>query len=154
MAATTLLGKFAVGLLGDRIEPRYLFGASIALIAAGVLLIVDARSPASLWAFGIFFGVGWGGGLTCLMTILANYYGQKAYPAAVGVALAMQPTVGAISPALSGYLYDMHGSYAPTLYTLAALCFVSAILMTRARPPVRPAPAAEVTRAALDHRKV
>ena len=33
MAATTLLGKFAVGLLGDRIEPRYLFAVSIALIA-------------------------------------------------------------------------------------------------------------------------
>jgi MFS family permease len=151
MAATTLLGKFAVGASGDRIEPRFLFALSIALIATGVLLIVNARGPAALWAFGICFGVGWGGGLTCLMTILANYYGPKAYPAAVGVALAVQPTVSAISPALSGYLYDIHGSYAPTLYTLAALCFVSAILMTRARPPVRPAPSEAQTRAALDH---
>ena len=72
------------------------------------------------------------------MTILANYYGTQAYPAAVGVTLAVQPTVSAISPALSGYLYDVYGSYAPTLYSLAALCFVSALLLTRARPPVRP----------------
>lgn len=140
MAATTLLGKFAIGVFGDRIEPRYLFALSIALIAAGILLIVDARGPVALWAFGICFGMGWGGGLTCLMTILANYYGPKAYPTAVGVALAVQPTVSAISPALSGYLFDRYGSYAPALYALAALCFVSAILMTRARPPVRPAP--------------
>jgi MFS family permease len=154
MAATTLLGKFAVGAFGDRIEPRYLFAVSIALVAAGLLLIVNARGPVSLWAFGVCFGVGWGGGLTCLMTVLANYYGPKAYPAAVGVALAVQPTVSAISPALSGYLYDIRGSYAPTLYTLAALCFVSAILMTRARPPVRPAPSAEDTKVALDHQKV
>lgn len=151
MAGTTLLGKFAVGGLGDRIEPRYLFAVSVGLIGAGLLVIVGAQGTVSLWAFGIAFGVGWGGGLTCLMTILANYYGPKAYPAAVGVALAVQPTVSAISPALSGYLYDMHGSYAPTLYTLAALCFVSALLMTRARPPVRPAPSADATRAALDH---
>jgi MFS family permease len=149
MAGTTLLGKFAIGVFGDRVEPRFLFAASIALIGAGVLLIVNAQGPVSLWAFGIFFGVGWGGGLTCLMTILANYYGPKAYPAAVGVALAVQPSVAAISPALSGYLFDLHGSYAPTLYTLAALCFVSAILMTRARPPVRPATSAEAERAAL-----
>jgi MFS family permease len=151
MAATTLFGKFAVGFLGDRIEPRYLFGASIALIAIGVLLIVNAQGAVALWAFGVCFGVGWGGGLTCLMTVLANYYGPKAYPTAVGVALAVQPTVSAISPALSGYLYDVHGSYAPTLYTLAALCFVSAILMTRARPPVRPAPSAQDVRTGAHH---
>jgi cyanate permease len=74
------------------------------------------------------------------MTILANYYGNHAYPAAVGLTLAVQPTVSAISPALAGYLYDLYGSYAPTLYFLAVLCFVSAFLLTRARPPVRPRP--------------
>jgi MFS family permease len=140
MAATTLLGKFAVGLLGDRVEPRFLFAASMALFGLGILLIVDARGPLPLYSFAICLGIGWGGALTCLMTILANYYGTQAYPAVVGVTLAVQPTVSAISPALSGYLYDLHGSYAPTLYTLAALCFVSALLLTRARPPVRPVP--------------
>lgn len=138
MAATTLLGKFAIGLLGDRIEPRFLFAGSIALFGLGMLLIVNARGTVPLYAFGICLGIGWGGGLTCLMTILANYYGNQAYPAAVGVTLAVQPTVSSISPALAGYLYDVYGSYAPTLYTLAALCFVSALLLTRARPPVRP----------------
>jgi MFS family permease len=141
MAATTLLGKFAVGLLGDRVEPRFLFAASVALFGVGILLVIGARHPIALYTFGLCLGVGWGGALTCLMTILANYYGSQAYPAAVGVTLAVQPPVSAISPALSGYLYDAYGSYAPTLYTLAALCFVSAILLTRARPPVRPTPA-------------
>ena len=140
MAATTLLGKFAVGLLGDRIEPRFLYAASVALFGLGILLVVNARDSATLYTFGLCLGVGWGGALTCLMTILANYYGSQAYPAAVGLTLAVQPPVSAISPALSGYLYDVYGSYAPTLYTLAALCFVSAILLTRARPPVRPTP--------------
>lgn len=138
MAATTLLGKFVVGLLGDRVEPRFLFAAAVGLFGLGIFLIVDARGPLALYGFAVCLGVGWGGALTCLMTILANYYGTKAYPAAVGVTLAVQPTVSAISPALSGYLYDLYGSYAPTLYTLAALCFVSALLLTRARPPVRP----------------
>jgi MFS family permease len=140
MAATTLLGKFAVGLLGDRVEPRFLFGAAVGLFGLGILLVVNARDPATLYTFGLCLGIGWGGALTCLMTILANYYGTQAYPAAVGVTLAVQPPVSAISPALSGYLYDVYGSYAPTLYTLAALCFVSALALTRARPPVRPAP--------------
>ena len=142
MAATTLLGKFAVGFLGDRVEPRFLFAAGVAIFGLGILLIVDARGPVALHSFAICLGIGWGGALTCLMTILANYYGSQAYPAAVGMTLAVQPTVSAISPALSGYLYDLYGSYAPTLYTLAALCFVSALLLTRARPPVRPAPLA------------
>jgi MFS family permease len=140
MAATTLLGKFTVGFLGDRVEPRFLFAAAMALFGIGILLIVDARGPVAVYGFGICLGIGWGGALTCLMTILANYYGTQAYPAAVGVTLAVQPTVSAISPALSGYLYDLYGSYAATLYSLAGLCFVSALLLTRARPPVRPVP--------------
>jgi MFS family permease len=140
MAATTLLGKFAIGLLGDRVEPRYLFATAVGVFGLGILLVVNARDPATLYTFGLCLGVGWGAALTCLMTILANYYGSQAYPAAVGVTLAVQPPVSAISPALSGYLYDAYGSYAPTLYTLAALCFVSALLLTRARPPVRPIP--------------
>ena len=142
MAATTLLGKFAVGLLGDRVEPRFLFAAAMAVFGVGILLVANARGPIALYSFGAFLGIGWGGSLTCLMTILANYYGTQAYPAAVGLTLAVQPTVSAISPTLAGYLYDLYGSYAPTLYTLAALCFVSALLLTRARPPVRPAPSA------------
>lgn len=141
MAATTLLGKFAVGLLGDRVEPRYLFATAVGLFGLGILLVVHARESSTLYLCGICLGVGWGGALTCLMTILANYYGTLAYPAAVGVTLAVQPPVSAISPALSGYLYDVYGSYAPTLYTLAAMCFVSALVLTRARPPVRPTPA-------------
>jgi MFS family permease len=132
------LGKFAVGLLGDRVEPRFLFAVSIAVFGLGILLIVNAHGPIALYGFGVCLGIGWGGALTCLMTIMANYYGTQAYPAAVGVTLAVQPTVSSISPALSGYLYDVYGSYAPTLYSLAALCFVSAALLTRARPPVRP----------------
>jgi MFS family permease len=140
MAGTTLLGKFAVGALGDRVEPRFLFSAAIALFGISMLLVVNADDLPSLTAFGICMGIGWGAALTCLMTILANYYGNQAYPAVVGVTLAVQPTVSAISPALAGYLYDLYGSYAPTLYSLAALCFVGALLLTRARPPVRPHP--------------
>ncbi len=140
MAATTLLGKFTVGLLGDRVEPRYLFAAAVGLFGVGLLLIVHVRDPVSLYTSGICMGIGWGSALTCLMTILANYYGSNAYPAAVGVTLFVQPPVSAISPALAGYLYKVYGSYAPTLYTLAALCLVSALLLTRARPPVRPMP--------------
>src|SRR5262249_41854310 len=140
LAATTLLGKFAVGSLGDRVEPRYLFAVAAGFFGVGMLLIVHASDPFALYTFGICLGIGWGGALTCLMTILANYYGREAYPAAVGVALFVQPPVSAISPALAGYLYKAYGSYAPGLYTLAAICFVSALLLTRARPPVRPSP--------------
>ncbi len=61
MAGTTLLGKFAVGVLGDRVEPRFLFAAAIALFGVSLLLVVNAQSVASLTAFGACMGVGWGG---------------------------------------------------------------------------------------------
>jgi MFS family permease len=144
MAGTTLLGKLLVGFLGDRLELRFLFAAAIFLFGAGLVAAMHAAATVALYGYAICLGVGWGGALTCLMTILGNYFGTKAYPAVVGVTLAVQPTVAAISPSVAGYLYDLYGSYAPTVYPLAALCFLGAFLLTRARPPKWPGSATDV----------
>jgi MFS family permease len=141
MAGTTLLGKFLVGSLGDRIELRFLFAAAIALFGTGLVAAMHAEATGALCLYAIGLGIGWGGALTCLMTILGNYFGTKAYPAAVGVAVAVQTTAASISPSAAGYLYDLYGSYAPTVYPIAALCFLGALLLIRARPPRRPVPA-------------
>ena len=139
-AIFTLAGKFTVGGSGDRIEPRYLFSIALGLFAVGLVVVMNATTVASLYGYAFLLGVGWGGALTCLMTLLGNYFGTKAYPGAVGVTIAVQATVSAIAPLVAGYLFERYGTYAPTVYTIAVLCFIGSLVLLRAKPPLRPAP--------------
>ena len=137
-AIFTLVGKFTVGGSGDRIEPRYLFSIAMALFAVGLLVVMNATTTASLYVYAVLLGIGWGGSLTCLMTLLGNYFGTKAYAGVVGVTIAVQTTVSAIAPSVAGYLFERYGTYGPTVYTIAVLCFMGSLVLLLAKPPLRP----------------
>lgn len=141
---STILAKLIVAVLGDKIEPRYLWVGFTFVFALGLFLIVHATGPAAIYPFAICLGVGFGGMLVCLMAVLANYYGPKAYAFAVGVALVVQTVGGSLAPYVAGWLYDVYRSYAGSFYFLAAACAVGALLLLLVRPPTHQ-PAAQLS---------
>ena len=80
-------------LFGDRIDPRYLWAVFMVFFGAGLVLIVDARTPLLVNAFATCLGIGFGGGVVCLMTVLGNYYGLKAFALLSGIAIAINTTL-------------------------------------------------------------
>jgi MFS family permease len=148
---STLLGKVALGAFGDRIDPRYIWAVTMVALGVGLLIIVDAHGALSLIAFSVLIGFGFGGGLVCLMSVLSNYFGAKAFPAAAGLAGALNTLVSFVLSQGGGAIYDAVGSYAPTFYSLAAWCFAGAVALLLVRPPVRHA-AADPARVAVSGR--
>jgi MFS family permease len=134
---STLLGKVALGTFGDRIDPRYIWAVTMVALGIGLLIIVDAHGPFALIAFSVLIGFGFGGGLVCMMSVLSNYFGAKAFPAAAGYAGALNTIVSFILSQSGGAIRDALGSYAPTFYSLAAWCFAGAFALMLVRPPVR-----------------
>jgi MFS family permease len=132
-----LLAKAVVGALGDLIDPRYIWAVFTALGGLGMLLIVHAAGVASIYAFAICLGAGFGGMLVCLMAVLSNYYGTKVYASVVGLSIAIQTTVGAIAPIVAGWAYDRYGTYNQCFYVIAAVCFGGVVLLLAVRPPKR-----------------
>ena len=149
MVFGNLVGTLIFGVLGDRIEPRFIWGAAVLIFGIGLLLAASARSTVIIYMFATCLGVGFGISVTSLMTVLSNYFGTRAYASLVGVTIAVQTTVSAIVPFTAGYLYDSHGSYAWSFYGTALWCFIGAVLIVSARPPfrkdVRPQQRAAVT---------
>ncbi len=139
-AIFTLAGKFTVGGFGDRIDPKHLFSVALAVFGVGLFVVMNARTTTLLYVYAVLLGVGWGGALTCLMTLLGNYFGTKAYAGVVGVTIAVQTTVSAIAPSIAGFLFEQYGTYAPTVYTIAVLCFMGSLVLLFAKPPVRVMP--------------
>jgi MFS family permease len=137
LAVSGLIAKVIFAALGDRLDPRYLWAVFIAVFGVGLVLVVDARNTSNILIFATCLGVGFGGSLVCLMTVLSNYYGTHAFPSLSGLALAINTTLSALAPYVAGWLYDSGRGYGGSFYVLAVWCFVSALVLFVMRPPVR-----------------
>jgi MFS family permease len=135
MTVSGLVGKAILATLGDRLDPRYIFALFMAVFAVGLVVIVDARSLWQVFLFAACLGVGFGGGIVCLMAILSNYYGTRAFASLAGLAIAINTTLSAIAPKVAGRLFDQGIGYGVTFYFLAAWCFVAAIALFFAKRP-------------------
>jgi len=139
---TGLLAKGVIMLFGDRLDPRYLWAVFMVFFGAGLVIIVDARTQFAVNAFATCLGIGFGGGVVCLMTVLGNYYGLKAFALLSGIAIAINTTLSALAPYVAGFMFDKGYGYAGICYFLAGWCFLGALVLFVIRKPVHPALAA------------
>jgi len=135
MTWTGLLAKAIIMLLGDRVDPRYLWAVFMLFFGAGLVVIVDARSALLVNAFATCLGIGFGGGVVCLMAVLGNYYGLKAFALLSGIAIAINTTLSALAPYVAGFLFDHGYGYGGTCYFLAGWCFLGALVLFLIRKP-------------------
>ena len=135
MTISTLLAKVVIATIGDRYDPRYIWAAFLAIFGIGLVLIVHAYSLTQVLVFATCLGIGFGGGLVCLMAVLSNYYGTRAFASLAGLAVAINTTLSAIAPKVAGRLYDHGVGYGGTFYFLAAWCFVGAVVLYLLRMP-------------------
>jgi MFS family permease len=127
LAASGLIGKLILAILGDRLDPRYLFALYAFVFGVGLLVIVDARAAWQVYLSAMCLGIGFGGGLVSLMAVLSNYYGTLAFASLAGVAFALNTTLSAFASKIGGRLFDQGVGYGIMFYFLAAWCFVGAV---------------------------
>jgi sugar phosphate permease len=135
MSLSTLIGNFIIGALGDRVEPRLLWVLTLCCSAIAMLFGVVAVSASALYPYTLLLGIGFGGSVVCVMTLVGNYFGTKPYTSVVGCTMAAQIIGSSAVPVLAGMIFDHYGSYNPVFYALAALCFGCAIVLLFVRPP-------------------
>ena len=132
-----LVGNLVVAALGDRIEPRFLWAAASAAYGVGMLLVLKASGPTGLVAYAVFLGIGFGMAFPTMMTLPANYFGQKVYPWVVGFMMIVATAAGFSGSYGSGYAFDHSGTYVRAFSLIAVLCFVGAVLALFMLPPAR-----------------
>ena len=135
MTITGLLAKAIIATFGDRYDPRYIWCAFLAIFGIGLVLIVHAYSLSQVVLFATCLGIGFGGGLVCLMAVLSNYFGTRVFASVAGLAVAINTTLSAIAPKVAGRLYDHGVGYGGTFYFLAGWCFMGAVVLFLLRPP-------------------
>jgi MFS family permease len=129
MTISGLIGKAILATFGDQVDPRYIFALFMAVFGVGLVVIVNARELWQVCLFAICIGIGFGGGLVCLMAVLSNYYGTRVFASLAGLAIAINTTLSAIAPKVAGRLFDHGVGYAVNFYFLAAWCFAGAVVL-------------------------
>jgi predicted MFS family arabinose efflux permease len=129
-----ILGRVGLGLLGDQIGNRSVF--IIGFILA-ILALFWTMSNQSMWAFFLFaviFGLSQGGLSTSQSPLIAGLFGLKSHGLIFGFC-GFGYTIGAaLGPYVSGYIFDITGTYHMAFLTCVILSFVGLGLILFLRP--------------------
>lgn len=112
-AGVGVIGKLGFGALLDRFEQRRVIMWCFGLQALGVLLLIGARGPLSLWLFVLVYGFAMGGNATLQATVLGECFGRLHYGAIAGRINPFIVFVQALSIPAAGAIRDRFGTYVP-----------------------------------------
>jgi MFS family permease len=126
-------GRFFFGWLSDRIgDAKYASALGFLLMAAGIFLLLKTTSVATLFAYALLFGFGYGSMSALMPFLLADRFGRHILGASYGVLVFFVTAIGGgAGPVITGYIYDLTGSYTDAwLLNLAVLVIVSFLIHT------------------------
>jgi MFS family permease len=128
LGGSSLIGRIGVGWLLDRLfGARVAFGVSL-ITAAGIFLLARANSFPGGCVAAALIGVGAGGEAAITPYLLTRYFGLRAFSTLYGLTWTFYAAAGAIGPVILGRAFDLTGSYASVLVTLAVgLSFAAAM---------------------------
>ncbi len=138
MVGMSIIGRLVCGVLGTRFEGRYLVAACLALMAAGISVLMTVNSLPFIYLYTTLCGIGYGGILVLVPVILGAYFGRAHYARIFGWTAPIMAVFGAGSPLVAGFIYDTTGSYTPAFWIALALLGVGMVCALLARPPKPP----------------
>ena len=127
------------GLIGDRVDPRWLLAGSQGMMAVGLLAMGGATSWPMMMIFALGVGTGFGMTVLAVSILLLNYYGRRNNLELFSL-VCMVGAVSALGPVIGGLMRDRLGGFTPTFQIFAVVVgviFVAALFM---RPPRKAAP--------------
>jgi MFS family permease len=133
----SILGNYLGGSLGDRIGNRWVFIIGFTLMSASIFSLVFTGEMWVLYIFSAVFGFAHGGMATSESPIVAWLFGLKYHGLIYGV-IGFGFTIGAsIGPLLTGYIFDLTGSYYLAFTVITVIAAAALIITAIIRRPSR-----------------
>ena len=142
-ALMQIAGRSLGGLVGDRIDPRYLMMAALACLAVGSAALGVAKDYPTMLIYAVGSGVGFGLTLLTVTVLLLNYFGRQ-HNLAIFSLTCLIGAVSALGPTIGGSLRDLTGGFSITFQLFAGVIAVILLAVVFMRPP-RHALAAQVS---------
>jgi MFS family permease len=131
---TLVVGGIVLGIFADRIGSRQTFIICFILMSAALFWLLIARNTWMLYLFSVVLGFAIGGGAMLEPPLVAELFGIKSHGLILGI-IELSLTLGAaVGPFITGYIFDVYGSYQLAFLICAAVSVVGLILAAILRP--------------------
>ncbi|MDA8703307.1 MFS transporter [Pseudomonadales bacterium] len=127
-SVSMVLGKLFFGMLGDRIDHRYLYWLASVIGLLALVLIAVADNVIVLTLATIAMGLSGGSILPLMGLIYSARFGTASFGRVMGFGT-LTILAGSTSPIMAGWVYDVFGSYNYAYIVLASIMVPSAIAM-------------------------
>ncbi len=131
VSAFGILGQFSFGWLSDRMkDPKYAASIGYAVMAAGMVLLLQSTDAGMLYLYAIVFGIGYGSLAPMLPVMVADRFGMHVMGSVYGLlTFCTVGVAGSVGPLLGGLIYDRTGSYQTVWVFNLAFLIVAAVLI-------------------------
>lgn len=120
-------GNLGFGFVAPRITLRRAVALGLGVFALGFVILANVTGEASVLAFAIAAGIGFGAGQVGAMAVISHYWDHTVFPMLTAIALLVQTLGSSVAPIAGGVYYDAHGTYVPPIYAMALLNFLVAV---------------------------
>jgi predicted MFS family arabinose efflux permease len=128
------LGKPAMGIVADRLNPRV--GLAMALFSLGCayLLLMRLTFAPALMLMVVLYGIGVGAPVALTPMLMAESFGLKSFGTLVGLMGIFGMLGTAIGPVFAGRIFDVKGAYSAAFVLMSLLLMFAALLPFGCQP--------------------
>ena len=131
-------GRFGLSAVSDYLNRRYVMAVSLFLMTIAIVFMARATSVTQVLPFLVLYAAAQGGISVIPQSLIAEYFGRRAYATIQGFRGTIQMVGIIIGPLVSGYVFDTTGNYEWAFMGFGAASLVSLGLVLLMRPPKRP----------------
>ena len=121
------LGKFISGSLTDKISTRYIAVIFLIIELVGMIILMHAKTMATVWIFVIVYGIGSGTMGTLFPLMVRDIFGSTNFNTVFGLGNATFMCGIALGTPLAGFIFDATGSY-HWVFIIVAILFAIAMV--------------------------
>jgi MFS family permease len=137
IGGVSIIGNYVMGRAGDRIGPRKVLLICFILMSASLFWLAQAGEQWMLYLFSVVFGFNHGANATAQAPLVARLFGLQAHGAIFGAAALGFTLGGAVGPVVTGYLFDLTGSYQPSFILCGMMGIIGLVLTLVLKPTAR-----------------
>ena len=136
-----VVGRVGIGSLADKLGAKRLLVIQFGLLALSLFWLATIKDAWTIFPFALAFGFAFGGIVPLHSHIVAHLFGLRSHGAILGTIGCSIGIGSAIGPVLTGYCYDLLGSYTLPFALCGGIAAACALLMFLVRPLAATSPA-------------
>lgn len=120
---SVIFGRVFIGHIADKIGYKKTFGIGFILLTISFVILLLANNISMFFIVAVIFGFSWGLGVLA-SPLVATLFGLKIHGTVLGFVNLGYSLGAALGPLLTGYIFDVTGSYFLAFIVNTALCVI------------------------------